>query len=348
MSRNVLGSKLAIVLISLLALGLVSIVGWTIVQKSEGYTQKEIIFAPWGSGRSAIGVIEERTNEAGFDYTWRGGPTNIDTDKDGNIYIGDSVNKRIAKYSEQGELIQNVSVARESSASLNQFQVDQKGNIYTVESTVNEKRAIVRQRLAKYDSTGRLLNYIDISQLTLQRPYLDYLTIKGDDIYLHTAFWRQAVRIGSVRGQLRVLSGAEHLTKGMPLESSAHLYYGPLKGDNAYRLRVFDQNGMETSILDVRIPNAIVGFATDKYRNIYLIADLTDHPHRDLLASSELRIEIHKYDSNSKLLDSIESYGEYWTMVNRKIEVDDQGNIYQLSTNQDGLSVVKWESEATR
>jgi hypothetical protein len=66
---------------------------------TENYVSKEILFLPWGSGEGEVGLKETQMLVQGMATTTvRYGPSKLEIDKEGNIYIWDIINKRGLKF----------------------------------------------------------------------------------------------------------------------------------------------------------------------------------------------------------------------------------------------------------
>lgn len=350
MLKNIFKNKLMIGFICLLALGLLSISGLAINQslrkkemsksgtENGVYVQKQIIFALWGSDKGRIGLYEENmgAGRTGEDSFFRGGPTNIAFDKNSNIYIGDSVNKRIVKFDNKGQYLTSILVAKDDNIFLSQFQVED-GDIYVLETIVNERKVAISHTLQQYNDKGKVINS---NQLSEQIDFaFGELHIRNGNIYMVDPHGSQLNYIGS-KSEIFSLSEQQRSYRGIPMRDGiTYLYYGPTDDDKEYRIRLFDKFGAEKDRVNIQIPRGLVAIDTDKEDSIYLIADLSEHPYTD----SNPRIEIYKYTRDGVLLANIKSYGEYWTLTRRKVEIDDSGNIYHFLTKKDGVYVIKWE-----
>lgn len=73
--------------------------------RQEHYVATEVIKATWGSGENQVGLYnpsERGFEDAGPNY----GPQSFDLDSQGNIYVLDSVNARVVRYDQKGEVLQ--------------------------------------------------------------------------------------------------------------------------------------------------------------------------------------------------------------------------------------------------
>jgi len=79
----------------------------------EEYVSKEILFLPWGTGKGEIGLkVEEMLVQGIATETVRYGPSKIEVDKIGNIFIFDEFNKQIYKYSKEKKRLSSISLSK--------------------------------------------------------------------------------------------------------------------------------------------------------------------------------------------------------------------------------------------
>jgi hypothetical protein len=79
----------------------------------EKYVKKEIIFIPWGSGNGEIGLkVKEICVQGIATKTVRYGPSKLEVDKYGNLFILDEINKKIHKYSKDKRRLSHFSISK--------------------------------------------------------------------------------------------------------------------------------------------------------------------------------------------------------------------------------------------
>jgi hypothetical protein len=73
--------------------------------RQEHYIATEVVKATWGSGENQVGLYNP--SERGFEDAGPAfGPQSFDVDEQGNIYLLDTVNARVVKYGQKGDVLQ--------------------------------------------------------------------------------------------------------------------------------------------------------------------------------------------------------------------------------------------------
>jgi len=70
--------------------------------KAEEFIREIVVDVTWGDGPGQVGI--------GSDVPIKSGPNDFTIDNDGNIYVMDTVNKRLNKYSSEGTFLFSINV----------------------------------------------------------------------------------------------------------------------------------------------------------------------------------------------------------------------------------------------
>jgi len=292
--------------------------------KMEQYQSEVILSLPWGSGPNEIGYAKEGPeDQEGLRY----GPTAIDVDRDGSIYILDTVNARVKVFSQKGTLLKNFSVRPGRSLC-----VDAHKAVWIVD--------YVEHTIYKYIPDGSLVEIIQYEGTAGMKIKVR----KDDKIYLDESI--------EVQEQETIGRGK----KGENIRRSILKRMGPCQGitrsGRHYRvektndwIRTFvatDESGRVLSSISIEKHSPYDGISfksEDRYGNTYLVV------YRDSgMPEISYRIEIWKYNPSDNLIAKIGPiFRTFYTEVQGEwLVVNEEGDVYQLVTQKEGVKIVKW------
>ena len=55
-----------------------------------------------------------------------------------------------------------------------------------------------------------------------------------------------------------------------------------------------------------------------------------------------VHLEVRRYDAEGNLVSTVEAQNDYYCEVDKSIDVDELGNIYQLFPSEEGVKIFKW------
>ena len=312
-------------------MALIMAVGATAQAEMEQYESEVILSLPWGSGPNEIGYAKEGPEDAeGLRY----GPTAIDVDQDGNIYIYDMVNSRVKVFDQKGNLLKNFGVRATSS----NICVDTQKAVWVVDT--------MKPELHKYAPDGTLVETIQYEPL--RREGISFLPSKiecrGGKIYLNEF----ELQLRKVEGKDRK---GENIRKATLTQIGGHRW-GITRSGRHYRVEstsdliktfvVTDENDriLGNISIEQRHPYDDIAFLSeDRTGNMYLLF-ATHTNDRDFYE------EIRKYDRSYNLIAKIGPLLRTFYTARCRIEkglvLDEEGSVYQLITEKEGVKIVKW------
>ena len=261
---------------------------------------------PYGSSIGQVGMI--RTSGG----SWIGAES-FGFDSEGNLAIGDLINRRMLFFSENGEFIAATDL---SGFVINDFFVDSCNQIYVFSQS--------EMALVQYNSRGSEIAALSLSGLINTRGYFH---LEGDSVY-HAEACERDVLIGKIKeGKLRGLTESEGMkTEGIVTESgcaclvkisrlkAVSLSVSPLNGDQALECKI-DTPGVVSA--------RFIG--EDKHLNRYVqierIHEGTDH---------QILLSVIKFDKSGahSTFECAENDYESWT--SRLLVVRKDGAVLQF------------------
>jgi hypothetical protein len=313
----------------------------------ETYISKTLITAKVGDGPGEIGIMPEMPERPAS------GPPSFTVDKEGNIYILDGYNTRVAKFDSQGTFL--VNIPYEQPLAAGDIAVDNKGLIYLLDrSLYGPDSASITQRVKLYDQEGNLMREY------FKPDWMEEITwISLDENGNLLAEGRRKAEpkpaiplpadIPSHRSIVTLGDSQEMFTREQQLASEKFGYMhkggvffsrliesGPDKG-----MYLHGQNGELIAKLPLRTSSPleyISSYEVDRVGNIY-VALMTSEGEQKLVQ------EIQKYDMEGNLIASLFMPKSYYAHPSRSIVVDDQGSIYYMQCYLDRTEVIKWERQ---
>lgn len=226
---------------------------------SETYISREIIYAPWGSADGNFGLKETEMLVQGIATTTvRYGPTKIEVDIDGNIFILDYFNSRLQKFSRIGKYISSTSF---SEMKLKEVEKES----LPVERFDSGNRYEVYRPTRKRDRLGiKIIN----SKTGRTQGKIDYQGLSDGDTYL-------AKPLGDdIQGDIYVLVDNTDSGAGGPENRVLKVYkYG--KGGN---LQTIVKLSPEIDYIN-RFSGQVGRVTADKDGNIYQLLSKEDGVH---------------------------------------------------------------------
>ena len=334
------------------------------VAQADSFTPQRLFTLPYGSEPGQIGIwlpgLEEGTAE---------GPTGIAVGRDGSIYIADSVNRRIQRFSASGELLMEAKgpvprradhaeaeAARgwgaEFPRQLKQLDiiqylaVDSHGNAYVL---LGPSMGL----LAKFAADGQGLWYMAIAN---EVPF-DVARTYGGSYRRPTIGPGDSLCIGMRGRGVALLDTDGHFLGAVSGDACTPngrvAAFESARGSLATAMRMYDAEGVELAYfvadLAAADPALLVGMeglsgtAFDGMDNLYTFA-IGGRNQRIVLAS-QLRIVcdevIVRFDSSGRAAAGVRFPGDPFP-TGRSSTVDYFGNIYRLAFSADSVDVVKY------
>jgi hypothetical protein len=339
----------------------------------ENYVSKEILFLPWGSGEGKIGLYEENMGPiqgVGPDYIYRSCATGIAIDKNLNIYLTDGINKRIQKFNKEGRLINTI----KTSSNCRVIEIDKEGNVYVLGTVAKED--IVTEFLIEKISHNFTKTY-SINPIKTTYKIRQY---KGDGKWEPTLIdfiperiWvdsRDNILISDNKllfgivliGTKKQIFTFDQMEKVNSITKQGFNYqYNFYKKDHSRKMVLYNiQNKKITESLTIDDSEIIKKFNLkgslylkqidfDKEGNVYLVySDLGRFGYelsRYGKYISEPTLLVLKLNKKGQLVAKIEMPAKYWVEdhIPQFVEITDDGNIYQLLAEREGLHILKWE-----
>jgi hypothetical protein len=297
------------------------------IAPAAGYQSQVVFSVGWGSGADQIGLQQGPELETV-------GPTTFAMDTFGNIYLYDFVNQRIAKYDNSGKFVASIG----SKLICSSFCVDDSGNLYLLD--VDSHLVRVYTATGEFNREIKIDTSIELIEGYAQKIYIDAaqnLVVNRVNQQVHplatisTTGLKSLSPIDQVKGWKKGYLG------------KADKYWHWMMWENKHRADIFISDGIPAHAWG-SIPiesadelGAVLYLGQDAAGNIYTEIERTD-------TNDILHLEIWKYNSGRKLVETVEIPNDYFSTVYKKLEVDDAGNIYQMQTKQKGVEIIKYHN----
>lgn len=296
------------------------------------YTEKVLIDARWGTAPDEFGLqIGEEIEPVG--------PLTFAVSDNGEfIYIFDTINKQVKRFDIKDKLMTTVLS-------------DVVGTAMCVDS--NQNLYLLRGHLIKhYSRDGALIDTYQISRdIQLIEGYGQGIFFdKAGDLFVnrlqtiyHIGTLSQiGLRRNKKTSSLELLSTnqqEQNVRRGIPGSSISNFVTNWL--DNHTAVIQILNNGVTVSKgFTIHTPYAFGAVLFKKQDNQGAIYIETER----ITSDNYVHLEVRKYNPyNEDRLAIIKLPNDYFTTVYKKIHVDNQGNIYQLLTTQNGVKLIKWD-----
>jgi len=318
-----------------LATGLIMIAGLSARAEMEQYEPDVILSLPWGNGPNEIGYAKDGPEDQ---EGLRWGPSAIALDRNGNIYILESVNRRVKVFDQTGKLLKNFPIKRTPS----DIYVDIHGNIWGLDGA--------DPKIYKYTPDGTHIETICYQLNKDIRGGLRKIDVQDGKIYAlgfydyASEFEVKHVKIigKGEEGEDVKSATLERIDRFLP--RSRNYYRIEKISDQISKFVISDRSSrVLASIEFTRIyPYEGIDFLSeDKSGNVYLIILCS-------IEKGDYRLhfysEIWKCTPSGKLVAKIGPiFRTFYTHAEGQwLVVDDIGNVYQLTTEKEGVKVIKW------
>ena len=297
------------------------------------YTPKIIVEGNWGSAADEFGLKEGSEIETI-------GPRTFCLDKNGHIFIFDTVHQNLKKFTSEGNYLGTIG----SNISGSAMAINDEGYIFVLEGHL----------LHEYSPMGNLIKNYEISRnIQLVEGYGQGIMFDNSgNLFVNNL--QKIFKIGTpvkqtgkiIANHLSVLSSTQQLTSeknGIVCKSNGNRFQTEVKDKHNATLRILneDKNLLNLKEITMSIPDvfgSVLFLGSDNQGGIYIETER-------ITKDNYVHLEVRKYDSSGNLLSVIELPNDYYTTVYKKIEVDNNGNIYQLLTTSKGVQLIKWQQK---
>ncbi|MDW8213785.1 MAG: hypothetical protein RMJ55_09520 [Roseiflexaceae bacterium] len=290
---------------------------------SEQYVQTLSVVIPVGNTRESVDVPR---------YAGGFGPQSFGVDRQGNIFICDTVNRRVQVFAADGSYRMTIPV--QAPAAPADIAIDDAGHLYVLDDTQGV--------LDQYDPKGRLQRRIPVVVEQPRGP----LHIVGETLYLSSNGSDRPIGV-IVRGLIEPVSGASGAMPssslpGMVGRTSGRRYAAQRVDAGTGVVEVFDAAGTSIQTITVRAPRLLsVRFLQeDASGNIYMQVE------RGAPEGIGALLEVHVFDAQGEFVCRIpipENRYETWTVKLLDVGVD--GSIYQFMPRFDGSHLNAFSSQ---
>lgn len=286
------------------------------------YVPKTLIFSNWGTGLQEFGLKKGVEIETAGAHTFC-------LDKEGNIYICDTIKGYIKKFDNRGVFLGNIGFNISGSA----IAVGNEGHIFVLHGhTIHE-----------YLPSGNIIKNHSISNnIQLIEGYGQRIRIDRFENILIDKL-QKSYQIGSlVGGKLEVLAQENQLIsekKGLPNFAGDKWFETKWEDKNVAKVKILSNKGNILKEISMDTPDvfgAVLFLGQDKNGYIYIETER-------ITPDNYVHLEVRKYNEIGSLLCVTELPNDYYTTLYKKIELDELGNIYQLLTLPEGVKLIKWE-----
>ncbi len=269
----------------------------------------------YGSGPNNIGLIDEGEGA-------QAGPASFCTDKDGTLYIADTVNNKIKIFSTDGKFLDAISLKGEGP---NDITLDEKGNIYVYD---------LGGSLYQYDRAGKVLGQIAMDESrwdTLGPMHLVdgkvFARANGvGDILLAT------VENGTIKTPAEDPKASPDVVTPGVLGGTTGNRYTPVLKETARGAEVNIDNPSGTSTVYIPLQDivSVEVLGEDRFANFYVKTEANKN--------TGVEVEVSKFDSSGTYAGTLPIPGNdyaFWSI--RTVTVNTEGIIDQIMPGQKSL-----------
>jgi len=284
---------------------------------------EEIAHLPWGSSPEAVGLVPEDEEQEAQ------GPDAIAVDALGRIYLLDVVNFRVQQYSAEGDLLRNMPLRIAGHA----LCATDDGMLYVLDPFTNS--------IAQYDLEGDFVEEYTFElppQLSGEFPVTRIM--KGPDGQVWLGTYRDVYPVELVPQDVRV----GRLRKGIPGALPGTYYVIERVTRQRARILLQDEEGGERASLFVDSEDPIASLVflrTDARGHTYLVLE-TFRPSTD--GAISIGKEALKLGRTGATVARFELPIGYTYCYGGDVAVGDDGSLYHLWTQPDGVQIVKWHT----
>ncbi len=256
----------------------------------ETYKSVVLLDIPWGSESSQVGLFEHKGLDAGPNQV----PQSFDVDKDGNVFILDSVNMRVVRYNPKGKFLGSFPVGVRDD-----IRIAPDGSLYLL--------GYGQHVVLHYSDDGKLLERIPIPR-EIEEPFIGlYFDAFGRLMIGHIEWEKPTGKNRVERYSLLRSNGATlHSYDGMP-SSAAMTFYAYFANDRLKGImRVYDSTNTLKETINLDFPSVlrekqpyVYFMGVDRREYLYFYASVESE---NVKGSEDVLL---KYDQKGALVASV-------------------------------------------
>lgn len=319
--KTVMKNKIVRLFLLIVCLGILLFTSLLFATGQQIYSPITLIDIRWGLAPEEFGLIKGEEIETI-------GPRTFSIDKNGNIYIFDSVKGHIKKFRYDGEYLGNLG----SNISGWAIAFGDMGQMFVLKDYI----------IQEYSSSGNLIKSHQISKdINLIEGYGQIIII--DDLgNLYVNRLQKIYQIGKKeQNTFKMLTQNQQFESGktgMPAKIRGNRFQTKWENKHKAAVQILDDKKhllKEISINTLDIFGSVLFLGQDNQGSIYIETER-------ITKDNYVHLEVRKYDLEGNLLSTIELPNDYYTTVYKKIAIDNSGNIFQLMTTPKGVQLTKW------
>ena len=289
-------------------------------QELNPYQETRSIKSKWGEAPEEFGLREQEEMETLGPYTFA-------LDRSGKLHIVDTIKGQIKTFSETGAYQNDIAFEGRGS----DIVIGDNGDVFSLEG----------ENLAVLTPEGEMQSY----ELSAGIPSVEGYGqgMRFDEAgNLYVCKLQQCYQIGAVLdGNIEVL---------LPEEQTENIKPGfPIKGNEWARMKWEDDHEAVLEIMDdestvvreIQMTTSdvfgAVGFLQQDENGFFYIEV------ERITADNDVHLDVWKYSAEGELVSITELPNDYYSTVNKKVEVDQKGIIHQVMTTPEGVKLLTWE-----
>ncbi|MCJ7457979.1 MAG: hypothetical protein MUP17_03180 [candidate division Zixibacteria bacterium] len=305
--------------------------------QQQTYGSKVILSAPWGQNPGEFGLDNPYAhNSKAHDLGPIQGPSTFTIAPNGDIYVCDTFNGRIQRFSPAGNLI---TVISGRAGYGDDICIDQNQDIYVLYGSAAPPRVL------KYDQAGNLLKeYVSFQDEDAKgmnygggstKLYCDNSGRLFLSYYRENSRMQAIFQFGTTAGDYAPAQQKATLRKGFAGTSGFILDKGQILQEIEGKMASVDNTGKVVTEYNISA-GSFSFFDIDPQGNVYM--------HAYVQKDEEISEKVRKYTANGALISEIawKSTGYAIHNLNKSLSIDSQGNIYVFDSTKDGITITKW------
>ncbi len=289
----------------------------------QPYQATVILQAAWGTDIRRFGLVKDPQGE-------RVGPRAFCLDRSGRLYIFDTVKDHIKHFDTAGKFLGTIG---------------QQVPGYGLAADRNGLLVLDGEKVFSLTLDGRLIESIPISpDIGLAEGYGQWMRL-DEAGRLHVRKRGKSYPLGKVvEDRLTPFPFSyqlEHVRSGFPNSAGDRWFVIEAVGKRKAVIRITDEGNSVLKEVTMETPDTFgvkLFLDQDEKRHFYIQT-------RRIAEDDTTHLEVRKYREDGGLVSIVECPNKYYTTVYKKLEIDRQGNIFQLMTTPEGVQIIKWKAK---
>lgn len=290
----------------------------------NGYMFNRLARLEYGSEKDQIGLLD-------VPDIAQSGPESFWVNAQGEIYICDTVNKKIKHFSPDGKLLKNLPMGFNCS----DLAVDEEGNLFVLDR--------YRRLLHQFTKDGQQVAVQRLNRQLMERA--DILSFSANKLVMISGE-QEEHEIGEFKnGKFLLLIGTNSQGKKGIMGRKETRFMAIRTHSKRGEIKVLSEEGVVQKTITLPLQNvaSIVFLGQDDEGNLYVQVERTK------AKGVGIDLSVYCLDSEGNIDSVIENIpNEYWVWTSKLLQVSAKGDIYQVLPTREGVEINVWTKSKYR